>query len=127
MAAGGPRRPGNEAAGDPMKRWYGKLLGFFAGAALLRGNPFLGAVIGLLIGHAFDTDWFKLRGDNPYAVLGLTLEATDAEVDQAYRRLMAQYHPDRVAQAAPDIRQQAETKAREINRAYDRIKTLRRR
>jgi DnaJ-class molecular chaperone len=110
-----------------MKRWYGKLLGFFAGAALLRGNPFLGAVIGLLIGHAFDTDWFQLRGDNPYTVLGLTLEATDAEVDQAYRRLMSQYHPDRVAQAGADIRQQAETKAREINRAYDRIKTLRKR
>ncbi|MGH8080198.1 MAG: DnaJ domain-containing protein [Lysobacter sp.] len=110
-----------------MKRWYGKLLGFFAGAALLRANPFLGAIIGLLIGHAFDTDWFKLRGDNPYAVLGLTLEATDAEVEQAYRRLISQYHPDRVANAAADIRQQAEDKARAINRAYDRIKTLRKR
>ncbi|MGO1002808.1 MULTISPECIES: J domain-containing protein [Lysobacter] len=110
-----------------MKRWYGKLLGFFAGAALLRGNPFLGAIIGLLIGHAFDTDWFKLRGDNPYAVLGLSTDASDSEVDQAYRRLMAQYHPDRVTQAAPELRSQAEQRAREINRAYDRIKTLRQR
>lgn len=109
-----------------MKRWYGKLLGFFAGAALLRANPFLGAIIGLLIGHAFDTDWFKLRGDDPYAVLGLTGEASDGEVEQAYRRLISQYHPDRVANGAPDLRQQAESKAREINRAYDRIKALRR-
>ena len=108
-----------------MKRWYGKLLGFFAGAALLRANPFLGAVIGLLIGHAFDSDWFRLRGDDPYAALGLTREASDAEVDQAYRRLIAQYHPDRVVNAAPELRQQAESRAREINRAYDRIKTLR--
>jgi DnaJ-class molecular chaperone len=109
-----------------MKRWYGKLLGFFAGAALLRSNPPLGALIGLLIGHAFDTDWFKLRRDNPYAVFGLTSEASDAEVDQAYRRLIAQYHPDRMAGAAEELRRQAEAKAREINAAYDRIKTLRR-
>ena len=110
-----------------MKRWYGKLLGFFAGAALLRSNPPLGALIGLLIGHAFDRDWFKLRRDNPYGVLGLTDEASDAEVDQAYRRLMSQYHPDRMAGAADELRRQAETKSREINAAYDRIKALRRR
>ena len=109
-----------------MKRWYGKLLGFFAGAALFRTNPLFGALIGLLIGHAFDTDWFKLRRDNPYAALGLTSDATDAEVDQAYRRLNSQYHPDRMAGAADELRRQAETKAREINAAYDRIKTLRR-
>jgi len=108
-----------------MSRWYGKLLGFFAGAALLRGNPLLGALIGLLIGHAFDTDWFRLRRDNPYSVLGLTSDASDAEIDQAYRRLISQYHPDKLAGAASDLRRQAETKAREINGAYDRIKTLR--
>lgn len=110
-----------------MKRWYGKLLGFFAGAALLRSNPPLGALIGLLIGHAFDSDWFRLRRDNPYAVFGLTEEASDAEIDQAYRRLISQYHPDRMAGAAEELRHQAEAKSREINAAYDRIKTLRKR
>ena len=113
-----------------MNRWYGKLLGFIAGAALLRGNPLLGALIGLLIGHAFDIDWFglaKLRRDNPYAVLGVTSDASDAEIDQAYRRLISQYHPDKLAGAASNLRRQAETKAREINGAYDRIKTLRKR
>ena len=108
-----------------MKRVYGKLLGFFAGAALLRANPLLGALLGLLIGHAFDADWFKSPRDNPYRVLGLTEEATDAEVDLAYRRLIAQYHPDRLMGAADDLRRQAEAKAREINGAYDRIRTLR--
>ena len=108
-----------------MGRWYGKLLGVFAGAALLRPNPLLGALIGLLIGHAFDVDWFRLRRDDPYAVLGLTSDASDEEVDRAYRRLIGQYHPDRVAGAAGELRRQAETRAREINRAYDRIKTLR--
>jgi len=110
-----------------MKRWYGKLLGVFAGAALLRANPLLGAALGLLIGHAFDIDWFQLRRDNPYAELGLTADASDAQVDQAYRRLISQYHPDKVAGAAPELRRQAETRARAINAAYDRIQTLRRR
>jgi DnaJ-class molecular chaperone len=110
-----------------MKRVYGKLLGFFAGAALLRANPLLGALLGLLIGHAFDADWFKSPRDNPYRVLGLTDEATDAEVDLAYRRLIAQYHPDRLIGAADELRRQAEAKAREINGAYDRIRTLRNR
>ncbi|HEU4773340.1 MAG TPA: DnaJ domain-containing protein [Lysobacter sp.] len=110
-----------------MKRWYGKLLGLFAGAALMRFNPLLGGLIGLLIGHAFDTDWFRLRRDDPYAVLGVTTEASDADIERAYRRLISQYHPDRLDGAAAELRRQAEAKAREINGAYDRIKTLRKR
>ncbi len=117
----------NGAASMAGKRWYGKLLGLFAGAALMRTNPLFGAVVGLLIGHAFDIDWFRLRRDNPYAVLGLTSDASDAEVDQAYRRLISQYHPDRFNGAADELRRQAETRAGEINAAYDRIKTLRKR
>jgi DnaJ-domain-containing protein 1 len=108
-----------------MKRWYGKLLGFVAGWLLLRHPG--GALIGLLIGHAFDADWFTPKRDRAYGVLGLTEEATDAEIDLAYRRLMAQYHPDRLAGAASELREQAERKSREINGAYDRIKTRRRR
>jgi DnaJ-domain-containing protein 1 len=111
-----------------MIRWYGKLLGLVAGAALFRPNPLLGALLGLLIGHAFDADWFRLRRrDDPYRVLGLTEDADDAEVDRAWRRLIAQYHPDRLAGAADELRRQAEARAREINRAYDRIQTLRKR
>lgn len=108
-----------------MKRWYGKLLGLFAGAALLRFNPLLGGLLGLLIGHAFDTDWFQLRRDDPYAVLGLTPEASQAEVEQAYRRLISQYHPDRMTGVADELRKQAEVRAGEINRAYKQIKSRR--
>jgi len=66
-------------------RWYGKLLGFIAGALLFRPNPLFGAVVGLLIGHAFDSDWFRLNKENPYRELGLTSEATDAEIEEACR------------------------------------------
>lgn len=108
-----------------MTRWYGKLLGFIAGWLLMR-HP-VGGLIGLLVGHAFDADWFSLSRDNPYRVFNLTSDASDAEVDQAYRRLISQYHPDKLAGAAPELRAQAEAKAREINAAYDRIQKLRKR
>ena len=104
-------------------RWYGKFFGLVAGWLLLK-HP-AGAVIGLLVGHAFDADWFRSPRDNPYRVFELTAEASDAEIEQAYRRLISQYHPDRLAGAAPELRQQAEIRARELNAAYDRIKQLR--
>ncbi len=106
-----------------MKRWYGKLLGFIAGWLLLR-HP-AGGLIGLLIGHAFDSDWFRGPREDPWRVLGLTDAASDGEVDLAYRRLITQYHPDKLAGAADELRRQADARAREINTAYDRIKTLR--
>ncbi len=107
-----------------MKRWYGKFFGLIAGWMLLR-HP-AGGLIGLLAGHAFDADWFKSPADNPYRVFGLAEDASDAELDLADRRLISQYHPDRLAGAAPELQRQAEAKAREINTAYDRIKELRR-
>lgn len=108
------------------RRWYGKLLGVIAGALLLRFNPLLGALIGGLLGHVFDSDWLKPKREDPYAILGLTYEASDEEVEQAYRRLIAQYHPDRMQGVAEELREQAEQRSREINVAYRRIKTLRR-
>ena len=107
-----------------MTRWYGKFFGFIAGMLLMRGHP-AGGLLGLLIGHAFDADWLKSTGDNPYRVFGLTAEASDAEIDLAYRRMISQYHPDKLTGAAPELQRRAEVKAREINSAYDRIKTKR--
>jgi preprotein translocase subunit Sec63 len=105
-------------------RWYGKLLGFIAGWLLLR-HP-AGALIGLAIGHAFDADWLRPKRYDPYVVLGLRDDASDSEIERAYRRLIAQYHPDRLSGAADELRVQAEDKAREINAAFDHIQKLRR-
>ena len=106
-------------------RWYGKLLGAVAGALLFRPNPLFGGLIGLLLGHAFDATWFGVGRNAPYRVLGVDPAASDAEINTAYRRLISQYHPDKVAGAAPELRAAAEHKASEINAAYDRIKQLR--
>jgi len=108
-----------------MKRWYGKLLGFIAGMLIFRGHP-AGGLIGLVIGHAFDADWLIPPRTAPYRVLGVPPDASEAEIDQAYRRLMSQYHPDKLAGAAPDLIEKAEQRSREINAAYDTIKARRR-
>jgi DnaJ like chaperone protein len=65
--------------------------------------------------------------DDAYAALGLTLAATDAQIKQAYRRLMSQNHPDKLAaKGLPEsMRAMAEEKTREISVAYALIKEAR--
>ena len=107
-----------------MTRWYGKFFGLIAGWMLLR-HP-AGGLIGLLVGHAFDADWFKSPADNPYRVFGLAEDASDAELDLAYRRLILMYHPPSPTRSPSALLFLTDTAAREINTAYDRIKELRR-
>jgi DnaJ-domain-containing protein 1 len=109
----------------------GKVVGAVAGFALTR-NP-LGLIVGGLVGHAFDAGWLAFPSgrqnettppvDEAYATLGVAQDATDAQIDKAYRQLMAKFHPDRVG--APE-REIAEQRAQAINAAYDRIRKLRR-
>ncbi len=104
-------------------RWNGKMIGLVAGFVLLRSDSLLGALLGLLIGHAVDEGWFNERPDDPYRLLGLTAAASAAEVDLARRRLLAQHHPDRAVGEEP--RRQAERRTREVNAAYARIRKRR--
>jgi len=62
-----------------------------------------------------------------YAALGLKAEANAQEVKRAYRKLMSQYHPDKLSsQGLPDeIRDMAKRRVYEINTAYNRIKSSR--
>ena len=62
-----------------------------------------------------------------YAQLGLTREASDGEVKKAYRKLVSQYHPDKlVSRGLPkEMMDIAKTRVREINTAYDQIKQAR--
>ena len=70
---------------------------------------------------------YRKQQDANWAYTALEIEptATDEEVKKAYRRMAMKYHPDKVANAGENIRQQATDKFRAINEAYEHIKSLR--
>jgi curved DNA-binding protein CbpA len=61
---------------------------------------------------------------NPYQVLGVSPQASDAEVKAAYRELAKKYHPDNYANNP--LADLAQEKMQEINDAYDAIMKERR-
>ena len=62
-----------------------------------------------------------------YRELGVSASASDAEVKKAYRRLMSEHHPDKLAARGlpEEMRRVAEERTREIRAAYERIKEVR--
>jgi DnaJ-domain-containing protein 1 len=52
-------------------------------------------------------------------VLQLNRPFTTDELRAAYRQRMSQYHPDKVSGLGPELRELAESKSKEINRAFD--------
>jgi DnaJ like chaperone protein len=67
------------------------------------------------------------RLDDAYAALGVRPQASESEIKRAYRKLMSENHPDKLAaKGLPEgMRQLAEERAREINVAYDLIRKAR--
>ena len=67
------------------------------------------------------------RLDDAYAALGVSADASPAEIKRAYRKLISQNHPDKLAaRGLPEsMRAVAEERSREINAAYDLIKSAR--
>jgi DnaJ like chaperone protein len=61
---------------------------------------------------------------NPYTELGLTRNATDAELREARKRLMREFHPDGLAARGVPVEfiARATQRAARINAAWDRIK-----
>ncbi len=64
---------------------------------------------------------------NAYKALGVSKESSDQEIKRAYRKLMSQHHPDKLmGQGMPkDMIAVATERAKEIQVAYDLIKTHR--
>lgn len=65
--------------------------------------------------------------DDAYKALGVTKESSDQEIKRAYRKLMSQYHPDKLmGQGLPeDMIKVATAQAQEVQAAYDLIKKSR--
>jgi len=57
--------------------------------------------------------------NDPYKVLGVDRNATDAQIKEAYRNLAKKYHPDNYA--GSPIADLASEKMKEVNEAYDQI------
>jgi DnaJ like chaperone protein len=62
--------------------------------------------------------------ESPYAILGVTADASDEEIHLTWRRLMRENHPDSLAARGvpPEFIARASEKASRINAAWDRIK-----
>ncbi len=79
------------------------------------GNPWDPGQQGRANGQSHDTK-------SPYEVLGVKPNASRSELAAKYRELVQQYHPDKVAHLAPEFREVAEQRMKEINAAYDLLK-----
>jgi DnaJ-class molecular chaperone len=60
-----------------------------------------------------------IDGQTPHEVLGVSRDASAKEIRTAYQKLVKEYHPDRAATLAPEIREIAEKRTRQLNRAYE--------
>lgn len=62
---------------------------------------------------------------DPYAVLGIARGADEGDIKRAYRKQMSQHHPDKLGDVPDELKRRAGERAREINAAYERIKSER--
>lgn len=115
------------------------IVGLLLAIVVGRGRPpFL--IAGMVLGYAIDMGWlgglFKTNDaatppaksdvvKDPYQILEVDSQSSDDDIEAAYRRQIAQYHPDKVAGAAKEIRELAEKRATDINAAYDQIQKIR--
>ena len=65
---------------------------------------------------------FHRSGDRNYEILGVTPEAGNKEIKEAYKRMAKQYHPDRVAHLGDEYARMAHEKFAQINAAYDAVR-----
>ena len=61
---------------------------------------------------------------DPYSILGVSSDASDEEIKNAYRALARKYHPDNYGDDNP-LKDLANEKMQEINSAYDEIQRIR--
>ena len=58
----------------------------------------------------------------PYDILGIKTNADQKQIQQAYRKLANQYHPDKVSHLGEEFQKLAEKRFKEIQEAYDTLR-----
>lgn len=64
------------------------------------------------------------REKSAYEILDVAPGASQNDVRRAYQAKVRQYHPDRTADLAPELRELAERRTKEITNAYNQLKRL---
>jgi DnaJ like chaperone protein len=99
--------------------------------ALLAMKGFIWSTGGHAGGYAHAGAYSQYRGSvsrggpDPYTVLGVSRDADERTIKRAYRKLISEYHPDRMGNMPDDLRRRAELRAGEINAAWERIQSER--
>jgi uncharacterized membrane protein YkvA (DUF1232 family) len=64
---------------------------------------------------------FPEQDEDPYTILGLQYSASDEEIKTAYKKLAAQYHPDKVQHLGKEFQELAHNKFVAIQKAFDTL------
>lgn len=64
---------------------------------------------------------FHRKRTDPYTILGISPEASETDIKEAYHRELANYHPDKVAHLGEELQAVAQAKTAEIIQAYESI------
>ncbi len=73
-----------------------------------------------------EADVLGLPADDPYAILGVAPDAADEAVKAAWRKALAQHHPDRIAGDSEEAMARAHEISASLNGAYDAVMRERR-
>ena len=68
---------------------------------------------------------FHSEKPDPYTVLEIGRDASDADIKKAYRRLALKFHPDKVRDMGEAYAKQADARFLEVQEAYENLKKIR--
>ncbi len=64
----------------------------------------------------------RMSKERAYSILRIDSGASKDEIKSTYKKLVAKYHPDKVASLGEELKELAEKKTKDINDAYSYLK-----